>query len=112
MGVITLVRALGIATVTALALTFTPVPNAVARWVEVEPNLARAEAIVVLGNGIEGDGTLTPRSWLGATHGVSLFREGLAPLIVFSGARSRRTHEAVVREALARGMGVPPAAML
>ena len=101
-----MLRALGLAVVALLALTFTPVPNLIADGLEMSPRLAPADAIVVLGNGINADGALSENSLRGAEHGVDLFRKGLAPLLVFSGNRAGPFDEAEVRARRAEAMGV------
>ncbi|HEV8586863.1 MAG TPA: YdcF family protein [Methylomirabilota bacterium] len=99
-------RGLGAAAVVVLASTLTPLPNALARRLEVAPRLERADAVVVLGNGVNPDGSLEDDSLRGMVHGVGLLAQGLAPVLVLSGGRSGPYHEAEVRARLARGLGV------
>ena len=110
-----LLRVLGGAGVMlVLATAFTPLPNLLSYWMAPVRPLERAEAIVVIGGGGVGpDGSLNDTSLRGAIDGIALYRKGLAPLLVFSGAASRglRT-EAAVRADLAREGGVPPTAIV
>jgi uncharacterized SAM-binding protein YcdF (DUF218 family) len=98
----------------ALALfmvaAFTPAANLLAAWLEILPVVEPAEAIVVLGGGGDGldDGLPTNRSLRRALEGILLYREGLAPLLVFSGSRA----EIESRVRLARRLGVPPTALV
>ena len=63
-----------------------------------------AAAIVVLGRGgADTDGVLTNRSLRRTLYGIDLFRQGLAPIVVFSGSAA----EIAARARLARGLGVP-----
>ncbi len=108
-------RAAGAATVVAfLAAAFTPLPAVLARWMSVTREPERAAAIVVLGaDGVRPDGTLGATSLRRALHGMSLYRRGLAPVLVFSGpAFGTRRAEAAVRADLARECDVPAAAIL
>ena len=103
---------LGLATLVVFLTLFTSLPNVAARALEMEPRLERADAIVVLGNGIGSDGSLQADSLRSVVHGIELYRRGLAPLLVVSGSTSGRYAEAVVRGELARTMGVPDAALI
>jgi uncharacterized SAM-binding protein YcdF (DUF218 family) len=102
---------------TALALfalsAFTPLPNAVCRWVAVPAAPGPAEAIVVLGSSMSRDGMLSVSSLRRALHGMSLYRHGLAPLLVFLGPRNLLGHsQAEARATLALEWGIPPEAIL
>ncbi len=100
-------RGLGLAMVAVLISTFTPLPNLLAHGMEMRPRSESAQAIVVLGNGITSDGFLEDTSMRGTLHGITLFREHRAPLLLFSGSRTPRAREADVRAQFAREMGVP-----
>src|SRR2546426_10030947 len=78
-------RCLGAAAVLVCLAAFTPLPNHLAQALRPEPRLEPADAIVVLGGGIDPDGTLTPDSLYRVTQGIRLYKARLAPLIVFSG---------------------------
>ena len=94
---------------------------------EQVPPLDRAsagpfDAIVVLGGGVNGAGSLRPSDELSGAGvqrtvcGVDLFVRGLAPRIVFSGGDGTLTatgpKEAVVMKRLAVSLGVPEEAIL
>jgi uncharacterized SAM-binding protein YcdF (DUF218 family) len=93
---------------------FTPLANALNRWLSVPAQLQPAEAIVVLGGGMWGDEVLSPTSLRRALHGITLFQRGFAPLLAFSGPAPQpsRPAEAEVRAEMARSFGVPPTAIV
>lgn len=107
-------RDTGLLTVIGLVLSaYTYLPHILADWVATPPGVGPADAIVVLANNIQPDGSLSDTSFRLAVHGVVLHRQGLAPLLVFSGvARPDGLSEAKVRVELATRLGVPPAAIL
>lgn len=82
---------------------FTPLANVLNRWMAGPIELQPAHAIVVPGRGgVDADEVLTNASLRRTLRAVALQKEGLAPLIVFSG--NDREVEARVR--LARGLGI------
>jgi uncharacterized SAM-binding protein YcdF (DUF218 family) len=92
-----------------IAAAFTPLPNRLNVWMAGSPRLESADAIVVLGRGgADSDRVLTNRSLRRLMHGVELYRDGLAPLLVLSGT----DEEPRARAALARGLGVPVEAIV
>jgi uncharacterized SAM-binding protein YcdF (DUF218 family) len=104
-------RWLGAATLVAMAvLGFTPLADVTLP--APPPELRPADAIVVLGSYMGQDGTLSAASLQRAVHGIQLYRRGLAPLLVMTGAREGPMVEAEVRAQLARDFGVPAAAVL
>lgn len=107
-------RLLGLAGVLVfLASAFTPLPNLLAQGGSASPRLEPAQAIVVLGGGLQPDGVLNNSSLRRALHGIALYRKGLAAYIVFSGpAPEDGPSEAVVRSELAKDLGVSPEAIL
>jgi len=108
-------RVLGAAaTVAFLMVGFTPLPQALTRWMTRVDPLRPAEAIVVLaGAGVRGDGELTDVSLRRTIHGIQLYHRNLAPLLVLSGPVSQAGYvEAEVRRALATACGVAPTAIL
>ncbi len=110
----TVLRVLGLAAI-ALFLTcvFTPLPNVLGRWAGTPPQLGSAQAIVVLGGGLQADGELNDISIRRVLHGIVLYRRGLASLLVLLGEpRGNSRAEAVVRAELAGTLGVPPDAIL
>ncbi len=101
-------RGLGALVALVCLAALTPLPNSLARALRPEPRLDPADAIVVLGGGVEPDGALSGGSLSRVTEGVRLYKAGLAPLTVFSGAGlDRRPAEADVAARLARDLGVP-----
>ncbi len=109
-----LCQLVGLAGILLLFLVaFTPLPNALRRWLRIPAQLAPAEAIVVLGGGVSPDGMLSASSLRRALQGIMLYRQGLAPLLVFLGPGSPEGPvEADTRAALAHQLGVAPAAIL
>ncbi len=97
-----------------LLIAFTPLVNVAYGRLLVQPAVAPAEAIVVLGGGSEPDGTLLTASLRRTVEGIRLARLGLAPLIVMCGPRppAGGPSEGSVRAELARTFGVPPEAIL
>lgn len=106
-------RCLGAVVALVCLVALTPLPNYMARAVRPEARLDPADAIVVLGGGVEPDGGLSLGALARVTHGIRLFKVHLAPLIVFSGPPSDRgPAEAHVAAQLARDLGVPGEQML
>ena len=92
---------------------FTPLANLVDLWKTAPAELKPADAIVVLGSGRVSEGVLSPASALGVRRGISLYRQGLAPLLVFSGTRVEgNPAEAEVRAEVARAQGILAKAIL
>lgn len=90
-----------------LLAAFTPAVGFVGSRLDPDRPPERAEAIVVPGaGGVTAAGTLTDRSLRGAMQGVTLFRQGWAPVLVLSGSvqKGRRT-EAEARADFARQAG-------
>jgi uncharacterized SAM-binding protein YcdF (DUF218 family) len=103
-------RALGsLFVVVFLALAYTPVVGALCELVLLPGQLGPADAIVVLGSGLNPDGLPTASSERKALTGIELHRRGLAPLLVFVGADAR---EGAARARLAGELGVGREAML
>jgi uncharacterized SAM-binding protein YcdF (DUF218 family) len=96
---------LGIVSLAALVLLgLTPVSNYLAVKVGIQADIRPAEAIVVLGAGVNRDGSLTNESMRRFVHGVTLFKAGAAPLLVLLGTGQ----ESVTRAQFARELGVSP----
>lgn len=103
------------ATLLFLAGAFTPAVGVVESWLQPDRAAEHAEAIVVLGaGGVTRAGRLTASSLRGTMEAVSLYREGWAPVLVFSGGhgRPRTSTEAEARADFARQAGVPPSAIV
>ena len=113
-----IVRGLGVLTVAGFLITaMTPLSNVVGRRIAVASHqLQPADAIVVLGAGVMGNGTLDSDSLRRVIAGIQLYKKGLAPIVVLSGSgMGPGTHEeteAQMRTGLAESMGVPPAAII
>jgi uncharacterized SAM-binding protein YcdF (DUF218 family) len=109
-----LLRALGLgAVVLFLLASFTPLPNALNRWAGVPARVEPAEAIVVLGAGLRGEGVLSDSSLRRALYGIKLYHQGFAPLLAFSGpGHGAGREEARVRADMARLFGVPATAIV
>jgi uncharacterized SAM-binding protein YcdF (DUF218 family) len=111
-------RRLGGFTLVLLFLVgFTPLVNLWAYWLaptRTGSGADSAEAIVVLGaGGVGAGGVLTDASLRGAFEGITLYRRGIAPLVVFSGSRADGgPDEASARATLARDCGLPGSAVL
>lgn len=104
-----LLRILGLGGFTFVFLSaFTPLPNVLIRHLAVFSEPESTQGIVVLGGGLEPSGLLNDKSLRSAIHGITLYREGLAPVLVFLGEPNERgVVEAEVRTRLARTLGVP-----
>jgi uncharacterized SAM-binding protein YcdF (DUF218 family) len=95
-----------------VVVIFTPLPNVLAARLVVPPQIEGAEAIVVLGAGLESPRTLSLLSLRRTVHGIRLYRQGLAAMIVFSGGRSGEEGvEGSVMASLAQELGVPSTAI-
>lgn len=91
-----------------VVVIFTPLPNVLAARLVVPPRIEAAQAIVVLGAGLESPRTLSLLSLRRTVHGIRLYRQGLAPMIVFSGGRSGEEGvEGSVMASLAQELGIP-----
>jgi uncharacterized SAM-binding protein YcdF (DUF218 family) len=108
-----IVRGLGLGTLALFFLAaFTPLPVFVYEMITVPVHIERADAIVVLaGGGVMLSGQLTDSSLRRTVRGIALYRDGLAPLLVLSGAAGRRS-ESAARSVLAGKCGVPDTAIL
>ena len=98
-------RLVGLAGLLLFAVAaFTPLANRLNIRLAGTPMLGPADAIVVMGRGgADTDGVLTNRSLRRTLYGIGLSRDGLAPVLVFSGS----AEESGARARLAEGLGVP-----
>ncbi len=71
-----------------------------------------ADVIVVFGAGINPDGTPSLALCDRVRTGCLLYRQRLAPVLIFSGGRERTIDEPTVMKRLAVEMGVPPEAIV
>ena len=103
-------RVLGaVAVLLFVVAAFTPLANILNVRMAGTARIEPSDAIVVLGRGgADSDGVLTNRSLRRLLRGVSLYRDGLAPVLVLSGS----TGETRARLELAQGLGVPETAIL
>jgi len=110
-----ILRVLGAASLAGLlAVAFTPLPNVLGRALGSASRLERADAIVALGSSVLPSGRLSSTSLRRAVDGIRLYRQGYAPLLVFSGSppRDGRPAEGAVRTRLALELGVPAEAIV
>lgn len=114
MGWTRLFQAVGLVGIlSVVVVAFTPLPNVLSRWSETSSEIQSADAVVVLGASADPEGTLSWDSLTRAVRGITLYREGRAPLLVFSGTSSNGgPSEAQVRAELAQALGVPSEAIL
>lgn len=107
-------RVLGLLGVMSFFLcAFTPLPNLLSRYLGVSSRVEPAEAIVVLGGGIDQTGELRNESLRRTVRGIILHRAGVATLLVLLGpASDEGPSEAEVRAELARRFGVRSEAIL
>jgi len=103
-------RLLGLAGLVVFAtMAFTPLANYINIRMAGVARLEPSDAIVVLGRGgADSDGILTNRSLRRVVRGIDLYRQGFAPLLVFSGS----FEEIRERANVARALGVPGPAIL
>ena len=91
---------------------FTPLVNLLRYWMAPHRPVEAAQAIVVMARGgVGGDGALTDASLRGVVEALSLYRSGLAPTLVLSGAAGGGS-EAAGRKRFALGCGVPDTAIV
>jgi uncharacterized SAM-binding protein YcdF (DUF218 family) len=106
--------ATGLLTTVVLLWLASPLPLFIAAPLRVNEVPVKAEAIVCLGSGVD-DGLPSPTGWHRVRTSARLYREGYAPVIVFSGGpvldSAGRPVAEVYAEA-ARLLGVPASACL
>jgi uncharacterized SAM-binding protein YcdF (DUF218 family) len=105
---------LGLAGITLFVVfAFTPAAGLLRDRLAVSSRIEPAEAIVVLGGGLDKERDLSNDSLRRTLRGIELQRRGLAPLLVLLGPTyGQEVSEAEVRAKLAREMGVPSEAIL
>ncbi len=94
----------------AAVVVTTPLAEYAAQPLRLEPQVKRAEAIVVLGGGAYQDGTPSVPSLVRAIYGFSLFRAGYAPRILLAGGRATvySGFEALAMKKLLEDIGAAP----
>jgi uncharacterized SAM-binding protein YcdF (DUF218 family) len=106
-------RVVGGAVLAALALfAFTPLASVLYEGVFTDGPWPRADAIVVLGSGVLPEGELSDNSLRRTIHGIRLYRQGLAPVLVLLGPEHLGAVEAEVRARYATDLGVPAGALI
>ena len=90
-------------------VSFTPLSNVIAFRLAMPPEVAPADAIVVLGGGQSEEGLSLP-SLVRTIRGIELYQSGLAPKLVLLGPplRDGGGSEGLTRARLARTMQVRP----
>lgn len=100
----------------ALFIMYTPVSNMMARPLVMEPEIQKAGIIAVLGGGAYKNGALGQASNERLLSGMLLYREGLAPKIIFSGGSilepSKKIMHTVMRSDAAGDMGAVEARLM
>ena len=86
-------------------------PTGVDRWLDVTQPPVQAEAIVVLGGGTNGANLPLPQGWDRLGTAAALYRDGLAPVVIFSGGGTSRVAEAEVYANAGAWLGIPRSAM-
>ena len=110
-----LLRWLGVVTLGSYVFVgFTPFANVLAAHLMVDFELAPADAVVVLGAGLDADGQINRASLKRAVRGMELYQSGYAPLLALLGPHSVEHYpsEASVRRSLALAMQIPPEAIV
>ena len=103
----------GLALALMALVQLTPATSWLAGRYAEPARLEPAEAIVALGGGFGPDGWLDAASWRRLVHGVRLYRQGLAPILVLPGhTPPSGPSEAEVRARAAQELGVPSTAIL
>ena len=96
----------------ALILVFTSRPSALLYNIPLRQNTpasetVRADAIVALGSGIRDNGALRPLTRQRLDTALALYRQGLAPLLVVTGAETKPDETAIRMKRYAEEHGVP-----
>ncbi len=94
------------------AVTFSPSFRYLAEPLTVASPLTQADAIVILGGGVEKDGRPTSSTLERTLYGVSLYHQGLAPTIILSTGLAKYFNEARLMSEIARAEGVPEQALI
>src|SRR5688572_5303549 len=87
-------------------------PVYIDRWLDVTQSPVRAEAIVVLGGGTNGDNLPLPQGWERLSAAARLYADGFAPVVIFSGGGTSRVSESEIYANAAAWLGIPREAMV
>ncbi|HUR20166.1 MAG TPA: YdcF family protein [Vicinamibacterales bacterium] len=87
-------------------------PVYIDRWLDVTQPPVRAEAIVVLGGGTNGDNLPLPQGWERISAAARLYADGFAPVVIFSGGGTSSVSESEVYANAAAWLGIPREAMV
>ena len=87
-------------------------PVFIDRWLDVTESPLRAEAIVVLGGGTNGDNLPLPQGWERLSAAARLFADGFAPVVIFSGGGTSSVSESEIYANAAAWLGIPRDAMV
>jgi uncharacterized SAM-binding protein YcdF (DUF218 family) len=103
-----LIRGIGLViAIVFLVIIATPLTNILSETIAVPEAIQPSDAIVVLGAGMIHTGALREESMRRIVHGMELYQQGLAPLLIVLGNSS----EIELRSRLARNMGIPASAI-
>ena len=87
-------------------------PTFVDRWLDVTQPPRKAEAIIVLGGGTNGDNLPLPQGWERISAAARLFGDGFAPVVIFSGGGTARVSESEIYANAAAWLGIPRESMV
>lgn len=87
-------------------------PVGIDQWLDVTEPPMRAEAIVVLGGGTNGDNLPLPQGWERISAAARLFGDGYAPYVIFSGGGTARVSESEIYANSAAWLGIPRESMV
>ncbi len=87
-------------------------PTGIDRWLDVTEAPVPARAIVVLGGGTTGANLPLPQGWDRLGTAAQLFRDGFAPVVIFSGGGTSQVSESEIYANAAAWLGIPRAAMV
>ena len=104
--------AAGVLTLAGVAWLAAGGPVYIDRWLDVTESPARAEAIVVLGGGTNGDNLPLPQGWDRLSAAARLYADGFAPVVIFSGGGTSRVSESEIYANAAAWLGIAREAMV
>ena len=107
-----LVLAASVLTLCALVWLAAGGPTGIDRWLDVTEAPVPARAIVVLGGGTTGANLPLPQGWDRLGTAAQLFRDGLAPVVIFSGGGTSKVSESEIYANAGAWLGIPREAMI